>query len=232
MTKPSVLVVEDEAAIRIGICDVLAFHGIQPHGVADGDTGLTEALTGKYDLLVLDVMLPGTDGFTICRTVRKKVPSQAIMMLTAKGAESDILEGFRCGADDYIPKPFSVAQLVARVQALLRRATRDLGRRFQVGVVEVDTGALRAEGLGDTVDLTPRDIQLLSFLAQEPGRVSTRDELLREVWGYQRVDGVETRCVDMHIAKLRRKLEGVAGGGGDTLIETVRGAGYRVREAS
>ena len=118
LPKPSVLVVEDEEAIRVGICDVLAFHGIQPLGVDDGDVGLAEALTGKHDLLVLDVMLPGTDGFTICRTVREKLPSQAILMLTAKGAESDILEGFRCGADDYVPKPFSVAQLVARVQAL------------------------------------------------------------------------------------------------------------------
>jgi two-component system response regulator RegX3 len=228
-TKPSVLVVEDEEAIRVGICDVLAFHGIQPTGVSDGDAGLAEALTGRFDLVVLDVMLPGIDGFTICRTVREKVPSQAILMLTAKGAESDILQGFKCGADDYVPKPFSVAQLVARVQALLRRATRDPGRRFKIGRIEVDSGALRAERGEQTVDLTPRDIQLLAFLAQDPGRVSSRDELLREVWGYQRVEGVETRCVDMHIAKLRRKLEPVVGAGGDALIETVRGAGYRVR---
>ena len=227
--KPCALVVEDEEAIRVGICDVLTFHGIRATGVGDGDAGLREALTGAYDLIVLDVMLPGVDGFTICRAVREAVPSQAILMLTAKGAESDILEGFRCGADDYIPKPFSVAQLVARVQALLRRVSKDPGRTFVVGGIEVDTGALRAAGSGDAVDLTPRDIQLLSFLAEDPGRVSTRDELLREVWGYQRVDGVETRCVDMHIAKLRRKLEPVVGAGGDALIETVRGAGYRVR---
>ena len=142
--KTPILVVEDEHAIRIGLCDVLAYHGFAPTGVDNGDDGLAEALTGRYRLLLLDVMLPGVDGFTIARTVREQLPKQAILMLTAKGAESDVLEGFKSGADDYVSKPFSVPQLVARVHALVRRAAPEAARQFHLGGLEIDADRLVA----------------------------------------------------------------------------------------
>ena len=121
-TKLPILVVEDEAAIRSGLCDVLAYHGHAPDGVESGEDGLRRALATPYALVLLDVMLPGKSGFEVCRELRAARPAQAILMLTARGSEADVLEGFRCGADDYLTKPFSVAELVARVEALLRRA--------------------------------------------------------------------------------------------------------------
>ncbi len=227
MTGPqSILVIEDEAAIRDGICDVLAFKGYAPVGVERGDDGLTEALTGKHALCIVDVMLPGVDGFTICEEVRAARPGQPLLMLTAKGSEEDVLRGFAAGADDYVTKPFSVAQLMARVQALLRRAGAAQAARFLAGDLQIDSARLTAARGESSVDLTGRDVEILALLAREPGRVVSRTELLRDVWGYARAEALETRCVDMHIAKLRKKLSGVAGG--DDPIETVRGAGYRL----
>ena len=224
--KLRILVVEDEDAIREGICDVLAFHGYAPTGIADGTRGLSEALRGCYDLAVLDVMLPGTDGFTICRTLRERHPRQAILMLTARGDETDILEGFRCGADDYISKPFSVAQLVARIGALLRRAGAKPARRFQVGSLQIDAEQNRVHVGERNIEVSPRDVEVLAWLTGASGRTVSRAELLQEVWGYARVESVQTRCVDMHIAKLRKKLSALTD---ENLIETVRGSGYRVR---
>jgi len=228
--KSRILVVEDEEAIRVGICDVLVFKGYEPVPVADGDDGLRVALEGGFDLAMLDVMLPGTDGFSICRALREAHPGTAIMMLTAKGAEGDVLEGFQAGADDYVTKPFSVAQLMARVAALLRRAAAAQGD-FSAGLIDVDPGKLRAGAEGAWVDLSARDVEVLSRLAKKPGHVVSRVDLLKDVWGYSRAEGIETRCVDMHIAKLRRKLKPLRSGRGDGLIETVRGAGYRLAEA-
>jgi two-component system response regulator RegX3 len=224
-TKPRILVVEDEPAIRIGICDMLAFQGYQPEGVADGEDGLRAALEGDYQLLILDVMLPGVDGFTICEQARLRHPRRGIMMLTAKGGEADILEGFRRGADDYISKPFSVAQLAARVRALLRRSGAKTARRFVIQGVQVDAEGQTAQVGGKSVELSPREIEVLEWFAARTGKIVRREELLREVWGYQRVQRVETRCVDMHIVKLRRKLATITA---STIIETVRGSGYRV----
>jgi two-component system response regulator RegX3 len=223
--KSRILVVEDEPAIRMGLCDVLAYHGYDPVGVDNGSDGLREGLTGGYDLLLLDVMLPGVDGLTICEQVRKRHPRQGILMLTARGSEGDVLEGFRRGADDYVPKPFSVAQVVARVEALLRRSSSRPQRAFQLAGLDVDPDNLRVTGTDRSIDLTPRDIELLTHFATATGRVVTRDELLIEVWGYTKVDRVETRCVDMQIAKLRKKLTAITS---NSVIETVRGAGYRV----
>ena len=223
--KPRILVVEDEPAIRVGICDMLAFQGYAPEGVADGRAGLRAALEGEYALLILDVMLPEVDGFTICEAARERHPRRAIMMLTAKGGEADILEGFRRGADDYVPKPFSVAQLAARVRALLRRAGAQTARRFSIRGVQVDADRQLVQAGGRAVEISPRDVEVLEWFAARPGQIVRRDELLREVWGYKRVESVETRCVDMHIAKLRRKLSSVTDA---AIIETVRGAGYRV----
>lgn len=224
--KLPVLVVEDERAIRVGLCDVLAFRGYQPFGVDNGEDGLREALTGRYALLVIDVMLPGVDGFTICREARARWPRQAILLLTARGTESDVLEGFRAGCDDYVSKPFSLAQLLARVDALLRRSAAALPTELRLGLVTVDGDALRARAGDSSVDLSRRDVDVLVHLAQAGERAVSREELLTRVWGYQRVDAVETRAVDMHVVKLRKKLAAI---GAEALVETVRGAGYRLR---
>jgi len=127
-----ILVVEDEAAIQRGLCDVLAYHGYEPTGADDGEAGLREGQGGAFDLVVLDVMLPGISGFDVCEELRTQLPELPILMLTARGSEEDVLRGFRAGADDYVTKPFSISELVARVEALLRRAVRRtsrLGRR-------------------------------------------------------------------------------------------------------
>lgn len=223
-----ILVVEDEEAIRLGLGDALRFAGYHVDLVADGDTGLARALDTPVDLLLLDVMLPGRDGFSICRAARSARPRLAICMLTAKGGEEDVLEGFRCGADDYVGKPFSVAQLLARVAALVRRAAPSAAATFPAGAIEVDPTALCARHGDREVALSPRDVAVLACLARDPGRVVARSELLAEVWGYPRPNAVETRCVDMHLVKLRRKLRSGLGGPGGRVIGTVRGAGYRI----
>ena len=223
--KLAILVVEDEEAIRRGLCDVLAYHGFAPEGVERGDDGLRRGLTSQHALAILDVMLPGRNGFEICRELRAGLPHLPILMLTARGAEPDVLEGFRCGADDYVSKPFSVAELVARVQALLRRA----GARqpapvapFRFGAWHVDPATRVASCAGARVELTPREHELLALFAAEPGRIIGRRRLLREIWGMPAPDRVETRTVDMHVAKLRKKL-----GADADRIETIRGEGYR-----
>jgi two-component system response regulator RegX3 len=223
--KLAILVVEDEEAIRRGVCDVLAYHGFAPEGVDRGDEGLRRALANQHALAILDVMLPGKNGFDVCRELRAGLPQLPILMLTARGAEPDVLEGFRAGADDYVTKPFSVAELVARVQALLRRsgARREApAAPFGIGPWQVDPATRLARNGDAEVELTPREHELLALFAAEPGRILGRRRLLREVWGFSQPDRIETRTVDMHIAKLRRKL------GDDALrIETVRGEGYR-----
>ncbi len=221
-----ILVVEDEPAIRAGVCDVLAYHGHVPTAVETGEEGLARALDGRYALVVLDLMLPGISGFEVCRELRAKRPAQAILMLTARGAEEDILQGFRCGADDYVTKPFSVAELMARIEALLRRVgalPRLASAPFDFGVWRVDPAARTAAANGATIALSARETALLVLLARERGRIVSRRTLLLEVWGMQNVERIQTRTVDVHVAKLRRKL---AANGADP-IETVRGEGYR-----
>jgi two-component system response regulator RegX3 len=225
-TKLRILVVEDEAAIRTGLCDVLAFHGHAPTGVGSGEEGLQSALAERFALVMLDVMLPGMSGFDVCRELRKNRPLQAILMLTARGAEEDILQGFGSGADDYITKPFSVAELMARVEALLRRAGASAEPEpepFDFGAWRVDPQARSAACAAGTIELSSREVALLALFAREPGRIISRRRLLIEVWGMQRVEEIHTRTIDVHIAKLRKKIEAREPGA----IETVRGEGYR-----
>jgi DNA-binding response OmpR family regulator len=224
--KLPILVVEDEAAIRTGLCDVLAFRGFAPTGVGTGDDGLREANSGRYALIVLDVMLPGLSGFEVCARLRTQWPEQPVLMLTARGSEADVLEGFRAGADDYVTKPFSVAELMARVEALLRRAGRlpraeDTAFEFAGWAID-PAGRLAVRG-PDREELSRLEVGVLALLARERGRIVSRRALLREVWGMAHADGVQTRTVDMHVAKLRRKL-GLDEHGP---IETIRGEGYR-----
>lgn len=231
-SAPCIVIIEDEASIRRGLCDLLAFHGYRPEGVERGDDGLARALEPDCDLVLLDIMLPGLDGFEVCERLRAERPELPILMLTARGSEEDILRGFRCGSDDYVTKPFSVSQVVARVEALLRRSA--VGRAgapdapeppatFEFGSWQIDASILAAERRGKRVDLTRRDIEILALFQAESGRIISRRRLLLEIWGYPDPDRVETRSVDMHIAKLRKKFSADTAG----LIETVRGEGYR-----
>jgi two-component system response regulator RegX3 len=170
-------------------------------------------------------MQPGKSGFDVCRELRAARPAQAILMLTARGAETDVLEGFRCGADDYVTKPFSVAELMARVEALLRRTgpPPEVVSPFFFGTWHVDPATRTATRDEGTVSLTAREVALLALLARERGRIISRRRLLMEVWGLRHVDGIETRTVDVDVAKLRKKI----GASERVPIETVRGEGYR-----
>jgi DNA-binding response OmpR family regulator len=242
----AILVVEDEPAIRTGICDLLAYHGYRPIGVGEGNRGLELALADDHALVILDVMLPGLDGFEICTRLRAAKPGQAILMLTARGREQDVLRGFECGCDDYVAKPFSIAILRARIEALLRRVPSVApandeapasssgagpspgGRMLELGPLELDLDNLRARVGDSQIDLTSRDLEVLVYLARERHRVVPRLDLLREVWGYERAEKLETRCVDMHVVKLRRRLAELLPEA-DSPIETVRGVGYRLK---
>lgn len=227
--KAQILVVEDEPAIRTGLTDVLVFHGHAVTAAADGTEGLRLALRGTHDLILLDAMLPGVDGFEILRRVRAQDREQAVILLTARAADADVVEGLALGADDYVTKPFSVAELVLRVQAVLRR-TRAGAQRDRTlhltGDVTVDTATLTGRRGAADIGFTRREMQLLEYLHANADRPVPREELLARVWGYGRNLGIETRTVDIHIVKLRRKLE--ADPAQPRVLVTVRGAGYRL----
>ncbi|MEM7404708.1 MAG: response regulator transcription factor [Pseudomonadota bacterium] len=195
----------------------------------DGTAGLELACTGEFDLVLLDVMLPGINGLDICERVRARHPDQAIIMLTARGEDDDRIQGLTLGADDYVTKPFSIAELVLRVEAVLRRTRptyTDMAVIQLATDVRVDTQNLSAEVRGDVVRFTRREVEVVQYLHTHRERPVGRDELLSEVWGYKQSLDIETRTVDIHIAKLRRKLE--ANPQAPRLLTTVRGAGYRL----
>ena len=226
--KIKILVVEDEESIRSGLIDVLIYHGYEVDSSATGPEGLHKALTGKFDLILLDIMLPGMDGYEICKRIRAEDRFQPIIMLTAKTSDQEIIEGLTLGADDYVPKPFSIQQLVLRIKAVLRRS--------QVGIeqariicfrnVKIDTDNLSGKHGSEELSFTRREIELLSYLALHSDRPISRQELLTKVWGYARNLDIETRTIDIHIANLRRKIE-TDPKQPENLI-TVRGAGYRL----
>ena len=227
--KARILVVEDEAAIRDGLADVLVYHGYRVDAVGDGRDGLKKALSGQYDLVLLDVMLPGKDGFSICDEIRKADRDQPIIMLTAKTSDEDIVNGLALGADDYVAKPFSIAQLLLRVKAVLRRSRvgMDLAARIELdGDVVIDTQNLAGTRGTEALTFTRREIEILQYLRANADRPVSRGELLTRVWGYDRTADIETRTVDIHIAKLRRKIEPDAKEPRNLI--TVRGAGYRL----
>ncbi len=227
--KLRILIVEDEPAIRTGLVDVLVYHGYEVETASDGVQGLALALGGTFDLVVLDVMLPGRNGFEICEAIREVDREQPIVMLTAKSTDANVIQGLALGADDYVTKPFSVAQLVLRVQAVLRRsrggAARDGAIRL-AGGVEIDARNLAARTDGGEVRFTRREMEVLQYLAEHDERPVSREELLAKVWGYARHLEIETRTVDIHVAKLRRKLE--PDPSRPRHIVTVRGGGYRL----
>ena len=222
------MVVEDEEAIRTGLLDVLVFHGYEADGAATGPAGLEKALTGTFDLVLLDIMLPGMDGYEICDRIRSKDRNQPIIMLTAKTSDEEIVQGLKLGADDYVPKPFSIQQLVLRIEAVLRRSQvgQELARTLSIGNIEIDTENLCGLNGSDEIVFTKREIEVLSYLAQNADRPVSREELLSKVWGYARNLDIETRTVDIHVAKLRRKIEDDPKE--PQRLVTVRGAGYRL----
>jgi len=226
--KIRLLVVEDEPAIRVGLADVFVFHGYDVETAADGREGLRLALSGQFDLVLLDLMLPGINGFEVCERIRQADPELAVIMLTAKTADEDVIHGLSLGADDYVAKPFSVAQLVLRVQAVLRRARVgvELEHQFRLGETVIDTRNLSGQRGGQVFNFTRREIEVLQYLRANAGHPVPREELLVKVWGYNRQMDIETRTVDIHIAKLRRKIE--PNPAEPRFLVTVRGAGYRL----
>ncbi|MCP4623418.1 MAG: response regulator transcription factor [bacterium] len=227
-TKARILVVEDDTALLCGLLDVLVFNGYEVKGVEDGGVGLGAGVDEQFDLILLDVMLPTIDGFSICKEVRKKKPTQGIILITAKGAEDDIVTGFKAGADDYITKPFSLREVMVRVEAVLRRTGKNLGdEEVHCRGIYFDGKNLIARFKDHAVELTRREMDIIIYLHRHKERIVSKKELLTEVWHYADAD-IETRTVDIHMLKLRKKIATLIG---DTpLVSTVRGEGYRLEE--
>jgi len=226
MAKRWVLVIEDDEPIRRGIVDALAFEGYQTLEAGDGNAGLKMALQDTYDLLLLDLVLPGLDGLEILKQLRAARPTVPVIILTAKGEEADRVEGLNLGADDYVVKPFSVKELLARVEAVLRRSPE---RPLDVTEVKLPAGCAdlaRCEVRfddGERFPLSEREVELLRYLAANAGRAVSREEILNRIW---HIDStwIETRTIDMHIARLREKLRDDPSN--PKAILTVRGKGY------
>ena len=228
-TKPRLLIIEDEEAILQGLADVFVYNGYEVETAVEGISGLEMALQGGYHLILLDIMLPGLDGFSICNRIREADRHLPIIMLTAKTSEEDIIEGLKLGADDYVPKPFSVRELVARVEAVLRRSGKlhtDM-QAFSLGDLVIHPERLSGTRNGKEILFTRRELEILVYLSSHGTRPVSRQELLREVWGYANVDYLETRTVDIHVAKLRRKIE--KDSSQPQLLVTVRGEGYQLK---
>jgi DNA-binding response OmpR family regulator len=228
MSRPRVLVVEDDRAIREGLADALAFHGYAAVQAERGDVGLEKALHGGCDLVILDLVLPGSEGMAVLRELRMARPTLPVIILTARGGEADRIRGLREGADDYVAKPFSIRELLARVEAVLRRSperpadVRELA--LPQGRVDLDRQEVVFTD-GTRSELSQREAELLRYLAANPGRIVSREELLSRVWGVS-PRSVETRTVDVHVARLRTKLRDHDRP--EALLVTVRGKGYRL----
>ncbi len=223
-----ILVVEDDDAIRRGLVDALRFQGYEASEAASGTEGLSQALLPEFDLLLLDLVLPGKGGLEILREVRLAFPTLPVIILTAKGEETDRVTGLGLGADDYVVKPFGIKELLARVEAVLRRSPerpRPTTRlRFAWGEADLATGAVCFRS-GETTQLLPLEMELLRYLAACKGRTVSRDEILSRVW-HARLTAAETRTVDVHVARLRERLRDDATS--PRLIQTVRGRGYEL----
>ena len=224
-----ILVVEDDPSIRMGLEDTLTAKGYEVEVVGRGGDGAERATSGRYDLVVLDVMLPDIDGFEVCRRIRATKGSASrvpVIMLSARGAELDRVRGLELGADDYVTKPFSLMELLARVASVLRRAQPDalepLGLRF--GELDIDLVGQVATRRGKRIELPSRAFAILKVFARRPGEVVSRDVLLDEAWGYD--DYPNTRTVDNHLVKLRQALE--AEPAKPRYLVTVHGAGYKL----
>ena len=220
-----VLVVEDNRDLAYGLRNNLEIEGYAVDVAADGNSGLDRATASSPDLVVLDLMLPGMDGFRVLRAMRAAELTMPVLVLTARGEESDKVRCLKLGADDYLTKPFGVLELLARVEALLRRARgQTVVAMERFGEIELDRSTHTVKVRGAAVELAPKEYDLLIALADRNGAVVTRLELMRQVWGYS--DAVITRTIDTHIAELRRKLE--RDPAHPEYILTVRKVGYRL----
>jgi len=237
----SILIVEDESSIRVGLVDVLIYHGFDVDYAEEGFSGLEKALTREYDLILLDVMLPNLDGFEICKQIRESEKTQQfghkgeqpIIMLTAKSTDEDIINGLTLGADDYVAKPFSVSQLILRIKAVLRRTLTEQAPLKLIKLDDnrsVDLQNLTINIDGNSLPFTKREVEVMAFLHTNNERPVSREELLSAVWGYSKELDIETRTVDIHIARIRRKIE--IDPKHPNFLITVRGAGYRLIGAS
>jgi len=221
-----ILLVEDEPGLVMTVSDLLTAEGYEVDSAGDGETGLAKAASGNFDLIILDVMLPRKTGFVVCRELRQRGVDVAILMLTAKTQVVDRVVGLKLGADDYLTKPFDPAELLARVEALLRRIQKDNRvpvQSFKFGDVEVDFDRAEVQKSGQRVPLASKELQLLRYLVDNRGRVVPRDEILQNVWEYH--SDVSSRTIDVHVAWLRQKLEDNPQN--PKHIHTVRGMGYR-----
>jgi DNA-binding response OmpR family regulator len=224
--KASILVVEDEQNILAALRDFLEFQGFKVTEAADGLDAERTVAKGLFDLILLDLMLPKISGEQLCRKWRQEGLQTPIIMLTAKGQEKEKVAGLNLGADDYITKPFSLEELLARINAVLRRTdpARAVGQTFTFGDLYVDIAGLKVRRKGKEIEITRREARIIQYFAANPNRVISREDLYREVWDDTMTD-LETRTTDMHIAKLRSKIERDVSD--PQIIKTVRGAGYK-----
>jgi len=225
--KPKLLIVEDEPIILMGLVDLFTFHGYQVESESDGNKGLSRALNRQYACIILDVMLPSLNGFEICNALRQHSRIQPIMMLTAKNSEEDIINGLTLGADDYVGKPFSTSELVLRVNALVRRSGWTGTDKIMVlsSEVSICMQTLTGSSYQKQTKYTRREVEVLAYLQRQHQPVS-REELLKEVWGYKTTNDIDTRTVDIHIAKIRKKIE--INPKSPKYLVTHRGEGYQL----
>jgi len=224
--KAHILVVEDEQKIRTALTDFLEFHGFAVTEAIDGLEAERIVNDGKLDLILLDLMLPKISGEQLCCQWRRNGLQTPIIMVTAKGQEREKIAGLDLGADDYITKPFSLEEMLARIKAVLRRTdpARAVGQAFKFADLDVDIAALKAKRKDEEIELTPREGQIIQYFAANPNRIVSREELYKEVW-HETLTELGTRTMDMHIAKLRSKIE--RDSAEPQIIKTVRGAGYK-----
>ena len=219
----TVLIIEDDPTMIIGLKDNFEFKGYKVLTAADGEKGLKAALNSKPDLIILDIMLPKINGYEICRLIREEKLAMPVIMLTAKGEESDIVLGLNLGADDYVTKPFSIKELLARAAAFLRRAKKEVQDAYEFGGLRLDISARRLTRKNKEIELSPKEFNLLEYFVKKPGRALTRDEILNAVWGYDCV--VTSRSIDRFVTTLRNKIE--PDPARPIFIHTIRQIGYR-----
>ncbi|MBN2210913.1 MAG: response regulator transcription factor [Sedimentisphaerales bacterium] len=219
----TLLIIEDDPAMLRGLQDNFGFKGYRVLIAVDGEQGLNLALDTRPDLIILDIMLPKINGYEVCRLLRKEKIETPIIMLTAKGQEADVVLGLNIGADDYVTKPFSIRELIARVEAFLRRRDDEQPTEYHFGDCHLDVASRVFTRNGQTVNLTPREFEMLCYFLERPGRALTRDEILNHVWGYSTF--VTSRSIDRFVTTLRNKIE--PDPHAPRFILTVREIGYR-----
>jgi DNA-binding response OmpR family regulator len=219
----SVLIIEDDPALTRGLSDNFRAHGYDVRSAADGRTGLAEALSSPPDLLLLDIMLPKVNGYEICRTLRAQKFDMPIIMLTAKGQEEEIIQGLEVGADDYVTKPFSIRELLARAKAFLRRRVVDDGEPYQFGDFKLDLVSHKLTRDGQEIPLTTKEYRMLEYFVRRPNRALARSDIMNHVWGRSII--VTSRSVDRCITTLRSKIEDDPRN--PVFVRTIRDIGYR-----